>query len=119
MAGSVGLPVALLADEEDARAEVRVALPEPVAAVEVGLVDYAGSYHLIPLEVRQRLEEDPAAVHDPQAARDRVALERVERVGDAVAVLGLRGRDRRVVRDQAHEYRDLPRRRVGVGADEE
>src|SRR3954453_14469673 len=82
--GEVELPVAPLADEEDARAEVRVALPEPVAAVEVGLVDDAGGDHLVPLEVRQRFEEDPAAVHDPQASRDRVALERVERVGDAV-----------------------------------
>jgi len=44
--------------EEDAGAEVRVLLPERVAALQIGVGDDVGLQQPVELEVRQRLEED-------------------------------------------------------------
>src|SRR5689334_10257571 len=98
-----------LAREPDARAQIRVVEAETVAALEVRVGNHVAAQQPVELKVRERLEEDAAAVHDAQPGVADVALERVETIRAAMAVLRLFGRDGVVRANEAHVHGDLPR----------
>src|SRR5689334_637707 len=94
MPGSAGFT-----NQIDGRAEVGVLLAELEAALKVGRRDDVGLQQAVPLEVGQGLEEDARTVDDLEASTGGVTLQRVQRIGAAVAMLGLSRRDGGVVVD--------------------
>src|SRR5580765_398845 len=86
MASFTSVDGAPLAHEPDAGAQIGVVHPEPVATLEIVGGDNVAAYQFIELEVRQRLEEDAAAIRDRQTRVDRLAFERVHPVGLAMPV---------------------------------
>src|SRR5438552_8975856 len=109
----------LFAQQENARAQIRIPLAQLVAAFQIFLRDDVRLEQHIPLKIRQRLEEDSGSEDDLQSRGDSVPLQCVQGVGNAVAMGSLIRSDRRVVCYEPHRHRDLPRRSVRVRTDQE
>ena len=104
------------AHQENAGAEVRVIEAELIAAFEIVFGDNVGFQQPVPLKIGEGFEENARVMRDPEPGGLGVARERFARVGTVVPMRGLGRGDGFVMRDQPHFYRNLPRRRIGIGA---
>src|SRR5450759_107195 len=98
----VGLfSVASFTHQKYTRTQIRVVLPKLVAPLQIFFGNNVCLQQSIPLEIRQRFEEDSRAVNYLQPSSDRISLQGIQCVGTPVAMLGLGWGDSRIMRDQS------------------